>query len=60
MWIRKSVRYKHRYLIETSNSNDHNPSSQEIFESGSLGLPEESKDKTVAPLASLESELAGI
>ncbi|XP_054780876.1 centromere protein C-like [Prosopis cineraria] len=54
---RRLVRYKHRYLVETSDNHYQLPSFQEIFESGSQGLVGESTEKTGPCLASLESEL---
>ncbi|XP_028756146.1 centromere protein C isoform X2 [Neltuma alba] len=55
---RRSVRYKHRYSIETSGQKEDIPSSQGKYESGGLDPVRESPEKAEAHPASLRSELA--
>ncbi|XP_061338579.1 centromere protein C [Gastrolobium bilobum] len=53
----RPIRYRHRYPIETSDNNDHVPSSQEAFGSDSLDPVGENNDKGGACLTSLENEV---
>ncbi|XP_054784387.1 uncharacterized protein LOC129291177 isoform X2 [Prosopis cineraria] len=54
----RSVRYRHRYLIQTSDHKESILSSQKTHESGGLDAVRESPEKAEAYLASPRSELA--